>query len=128
MHQARVGKHCVNGNECVVLVKGRENVPHKFARTADSQIGNNDHHDATLKWNLHTFTVRQYSSIVLFIKNEEMKCQEMVSASKVIWDYLLSCKNSITAEYLLVVINLEADWESWNVKDTSKWKLDTEVF
>ena len=57
-----------------------------------------------------------------------MKCQEMVSASKEIWDYLFSCKNSITAEYLLVVMNLEADSESWNVKDTSKWELETEVF
>ena len=37
-------------------------------------------------------------------------------------------KTAITTEYLLKVINLEADGESRNRKDISEWKLCTEVF
>lgn len=52
----------------------------------------------------------------------------MVSASKEIWDYLLSCKIFITTEYIPGVTDLGVDWGSRNLKDTSEWKLCVEIF
>ena len=66
-------------------------------------------------------------SYLLKMRGRE-KSHDMFSGSKGIWDFLSSRKTAITTEHLLRVKNLEADWEPRNRKDTSKWKLCTEVF
>ena len=42
----------------------KENVPDKCV-TKGGQIDNNDVHDVTSEWDLHSFTVKQHSGIVL---------------------------------------------------------------
>ena len=44
---------------------------------------------------------------------------DLLSLSKQIWDYLLSKKIAVIAEYLLGNLNVTADWESWNFQDDS---------
>ena len=52
----------------------------------------------------------------------------LTDLSKQIWEYLLSHKITITVEYLPGVLNVEADTMSRNVKDSSEWKLNKQVF
>ena len=47
---------------------------------------------------------------------------------KSIWNYLLSHKITITAEYLPSRLNFRDDWESKNATDSSNWKLHRKVF
>ena len=56
------------------------------------------------------------------------KNQELVTIIKEIYDYLLLHKITITAEYLPRVLNGEADRESRDLKDSRKWKLDSQAF
>lgn len=44
---------------------------------------------------------------------------DLLSLSKQIWDYLLSKKIAVIAEYLLGNLNVTAGWESWNFQDDS---------
>ena len=111
MLRARVGEGMGQGKRTGALVKGIEEIPHKCARNESSQIGNYVY-DATSKWDLHSFTVRQHSVIVLSIESGGMKSQDTVSVSKEIWDYVLFRKITITAEYVPGVMKLEADLES----------------
>ena len=67
MLQARIEEHRVKGNGWGST--GQEVIPHKRARIEDSYISN-DVHDAISKWDLHSFTVRQHSGIVLSIGME----------------------------------------------------------
>ena len=53
----------------MMLIKRRVEILQKCAKTEGSQTGNNDVHDATSNFHLHSFTVRQQSSIVLSIEN-----------------------------------------------------------
>ena len=48
--------------------------------------------------------------------------------SKIIWDNLVLSKNTITAKYLPRLLNIEADSELKELKDSRKWKLDPQVF
>ena len=66
----RIGEHRVKRNGRGTLVKGREEIPHECARTGGSQIGNNDVHDATLKWDFHSFTVRQRNQQLSYVSKK----------------------------------------------------------
>ena len=49
--------------------------------------------------------------------------------AKDIWDYIM--KNGISrisAEYLPSCLNVEADWQSRNTRDSSEWKLFPQIF
>ena len=62
------------------------------------------------------------------VKMGSKKNQELVTIIKEIYDYLLLHKITITAEYLPRVLNGEADRESRDLKDSRKWKLDSQAF
>ena len=47
---------------------------------------------------------------------------------KEIWSYLLTYNIMITVEYLPSKLNVVADWESRNYRDSSEWKLSPRVF
>jgi hypothetical protein len=52
----------------------------------------------------------------------------MIKISKRIWEYLLQHGITITAEWIPSHLNVIADWESRNVKDSAEWKLCPRVF
>lgn len=54
--------------------------------------------------------------------------QVLTSISKQIWGYLLNHQITITVEYLLGKLNVEADAMSRYVRDSSEWKLNLQVF
>ena len=56
------------------------------------------------------------------------KNQELTAISKEIWQYLLKRKITITAEYLPGSMNVEADRESRQTRDSSEWKLNPTIF
>ena len=56
------------------------------------------------------------------------KSQELTAISKEIWQYLLKRKITITAEYLPGSMNVEADRESRQTRDSSEWKLNPTIF
>ena len=56
------------------------------------------------------------------------KSAQLTHLSKQIWEYLLQHQITITVEYLPGRLNVEADTMSRNVRDSSEWKLDPQVF
>ena len=54
--------------------------------------------------------------------------QELVKLSKQIWNHLISLGITLTAEHLPGILNIEADFESRNVRDCSEWKLESRIF
>ena len=56
------------------------------------------------------------------------RCLILTAMSKEIWKYLLAHQITITVEYLPGILNVRADWQSRNVKDSSEWMLNTAVF
>ena len=49
--------------------------------------------------------------------------QMLLKLSKEIWQHLSKPQITITAEYLPSSLNVEADWQSRNIRDLSEWKL-----
>ena len=47
---------------------------------------------------------------------------------KEIWDYLILNGTTLTGEYLPGILNVEADFQSQSVTDSSLWKLKHEIF
>jgi len=62
------------------------------------------------------------------VKMGGTQSEALSSLSKEIWDFLLTKQITITAEYLPGILNVEADAQSRSVKDSSEWKLKTEIF
>ena len=54
----------------------------------------------------------------------DKKRQELVIIGTKIWDYHLHRKMAITTEYLPRVLNVEAEWESRDLRDSNQCKLD----
>ena len=53
--------------------------------------------------------------------------QQMNKISKQIWEFMMSRKCKLTAEYIPSKLNIEADEES-RLNDSSEWKLDPQLF
>ena len=53
---------------------------------------------------------------------------QLLKSGKLIWNYLLFHKITVTGEYLPSKMNLRADWESKNATDSSAWKFHRKVF
>ena len=53
---------------------------------------------------------------------------ELRQVAKEIWDYLLANGIAVTAEYLPSSLNIQADWQSRNHRDSSNWKLNPKIF
>ena len=53
---------------------------------------------------------------------------QLLKISNSIWNYLLSHQITITAEYLPSRLNVRADWESSNVKNSSNCKLPHKIY
>ena len=51
----------------------------------------------------------------------------MTALAKEIWEFALSQKIIITAEYLPGKLNVRADWVSRNFQDSSEWVLSPKV-
>ena len=74
------------------------------------------------------FQIDNTCAIAYLLKMGGTKNQTMTKIAKEIWDYLLSNKITITAEYLPSKLNQVADWESRHVEDSTEWKIDPQVF
>ena len=87
-----------------------------------------------------SFTLKERDAISVHIRMDNMaalsylmkmggtKNQELTAISKEIWQYLLKRKITITAEYLPGSMNVEADRESRQTRDSSEWKLNPTIF
>ena len=52
----------------------------------------------------------------------------MIALSRDIWEVLFKKNLTISAEHLPSALNMEADWESQNSRDSSDWKLSPLTF
>ena len=57
-----------------------------------------------------------------------MSNQDLVGPSKQIWNDLISKQIIFTAKHLPGILNEEADFESGNMKDSSKWMSNMEIW
>ena len=62
------------------------------------------------------------------VKMGGTRSPELLQVAKEIWDYLLANGIAVTAEYLPSSLNIQADWQSRNHRDTSDWKLNPKMF
>ena len=67
-------------------------------------------------------------ALAYLLKMGGTRSPQLLKIRKSIWNYLLSRKITITAEYLPSRLNVRADWESRNATDSSDWKLHQKVF
>ena len=75
----------------------------------------------------HSTPVGQHGSFDISVKDEVYPELKLVQLKK-IWDHLLQCGITLTAEYLPTKLNVTADWESRNNSDSSEWKLAPQLF
>ena len=109
------------------MVQGGEKTSNQCARTKSSKICVSilpSKHE-TLEQHRHSKGQHGRS----FLSNEDWATnnQVFVELSKQIWNYLMSKRIILTAEDLPGVLNVEADFESRNVKDSNEWMLKREL-
>ena len=68
------------------------------------------------------------TALSYLIKKGGTKCQVLTEISKKIWEYLIRHGITVTAEWLPGILNGEADWESRNIRDSSEWLLNPQIF
>ena len=74
------------------------------------------------------FSINSITALLYIVKTGRTGNQLLMKISRKIWKYLLKHQITIPAEYLPSSLNVEADWQSRNTKDPSKWKLCPKVF
>ena len=68
------------------------------------------------------------TTLSYLVKMGGTRSPELLQVAKEIWDYLLANRIAVTAEYLPSSLNIQADWQSRNHKDSSDWKLNPKIF
>lgn len=68
------------------------------------------------------------TALLYLIKMDETGSRERTALAGEIWEFALSQKVIITAEYLPEKLNMTADWASRDFQDSSKWLLSPKVF
>ena len=68
------------------------------------------------------------TALSYLVKMGGTRSPELLQVAKEIWDYLLANGIAVTAEYLPSSLNIQADWQSRNHKDSSDWKLNPKIF
>ena len=82
----------------------------------------------TLKHKVIHLWVDNMVALTYLLKMGGTKNLKPVRLEKKIWDHLLQCGITLTAEYLPSKLNVTADWESRNNSDSSEWKLAPQSF
>ena len=72
--------------------------------------------------------VKNMVALTYLLKMGGTQNLKLVELTKEIWDHLLQCGITLTAEYLLSKLNVTADRESRNSSDSSEWKLAPQSF
>ena len=68
------------------------------------------------------------TALSYLVKMGGTRSPELLQVAKEIWDYLLANGIAVTAEYLPSSLNIQADWQSRNHRDSSNWKLNPKIF
>ena len=58
------------------------------------------------------------TALSYLVKLEGTRSQELLQITKEIWNYLLANRIAVTADYLPNSLNIQADWQSRNHKDS----------
>ena len=98
----RVGSSLHRDSNIKTVVRGRENPPHKCARTASNKIGSIFLHQRVKA--IH-FQIDNKAALSYLLKMGGTKNEHMTKLSGDIWHYLLNQNMSITVEYLPSVMN-----------------------
>ena len=109
------------------MVKGGIVVTHKCVRIKSSKISTFDLQQTKI-FEGSSFLNRKRHCTTLVCENWGTRIQKLLKLSKEIWQYLLKHQIAITAKYLPSSLNVETDWQSWNSRDPSEWKLCPKVF
>ena len=74
------------------------------------------------------FQIDNMTALSYLLKMGGIQNREMATLARKIWDFSLSRKIMITAEYLPGRLNTEADWVSRHFQDSSEWLLSPRLF
>ena len=78
-------------------------------------------------WTIHV-QVDKKVALAHLLKMGGNRSPQFLKISKSIWNYLLPCQVTITAEYLLSRLNVRVDWESRKATDSFDYKVHQKVF
>ena len=76
----------------------------------------------------NSFPNTQHNNFDVFTKIRGTGNRKLLDLTKDIWDYLLKNGMTITTENLPNCLNVEADCQSRNPRDSSEWKLPLQIF
>ena len=68
------------------------------------------------------------TALSYLVKMGGTRSPELLKVAKEIWDCLLANGIVVTAEYLPSSLNIQADWQSRNHRESSDWKLNPKIF
>ena len=68
------------------------------------------------------------SAVAYIQKMGGTKSQALMKVTQEIWEFCLERQIILTSEYLPGKMNVEADWQSRNFRDSSDWQLKESVF
>ena len=72
--------------------------------------------------------IENMTALSYLVKMARTRSPELLQVAKEIWDYLLANRIAVTAEHLPSSLNIQADWQSINQRDSSYWKLKPKIF
>ena len=72
--------------------------------------------------------VNNMVALTYLLKMRGTQNLKLILLAKEIWNHLLQCRITLTAEYLPSKLNVTADWESRNNSDSSEWKPAPQSF
>ena len=104
-------------------IRGKENA-HKYFGTEGSEVS--FHKQMRMKA-VH-FQIDNTTVLMHLLKMRGTGNKKFLDLAKDIWDYILKNGITITAEYLPNCLNVKADKQSRNPRDSSEWKLLPQIF
>ena len=131
-----------NNYGCIIKGLGSSLPGHSYKRPLDPTRGSL--HINALELMAALFAVRAFTAnrtdihvhlrmdnrtaITYILKMGDTRSTVLLQIAQELWEFSLSNKIILTAEYLPGVLNQQADWESRHFHDSSDWKLNPGVF
>ena len=101
--------------QCQLHVSGGEKNAYKRSGANGSQIGHYDIYNDTEGWYFNASPDGQNGCLVVLVENEGNKERTV--------GHYRQCRITITAEYIPSAMNIEADRESRQTRDSIVWKV-----
>ena len=105
----------------------QKDTTYQCARTESSIVCSEGIHEKQIRLS-HTCQGRKYNNSSLHQQDGGTKSPNLMSVTKDLWAYCISKMIMITVEHVPGNLNQIADYQSRHSRDSSNWKLQTQIF